>query len=118
MTASLTRGVMKTSLLITALLTSLASPAFAVDILMVVLDQSGVKSIHHQAIPSDQCRKFLTMFRQHIREGKLPVILTFKTPGINNAGNIISEATGEVLSANCVLPNGSIETVDLPTVQK
>jgi hypothetical protein len=99
---------MKTSLLITALLTSLASPAFAVDVLMVLLDQSGVKSLHQQVIPSEQCRKFLTMLRENIREGKLPVILTLQDP----------EATGEVLSANCVLPNGSIKAVDVPTVRK
>jgi hypothetical protein len=94
---------MKTLFLLPSLL--LATPAFAVDILLVVLDQSGVKSVHQQVIPSDQCRKFLDNLRQNIREGKLPVSLALQEP----------VATGRVVSANCILPNGSIKTVDLPT---
>jgi hypothetical protein len=55
-------------------------------------------------IPSEQCRNFLTNLRQNIREGKLPVSLTLQEP----------MATGRV-SANCILPDGSIKTVDVPT---
>jgi hypothetical protein len=93
---------MKRFLLMPLLL--LATPALAKDVLVVVLDQSGFKSLHKQVIPSEECRKLLANLRQNIHEGKLPVTLTLQEP----------VATGRVVSANCVLPDGSIETVDLP----
>ena len=76
--------------------------AAPVEVLIAVLDQSGVKSLHKQTMPDGECRKLLMMLRENIRRDKLPT-LTLQNP----------EVTGEVISAHCVLPNGKIETVDL-----
>jgi hypothetical protein len=99
-------GQMKKLLLATSLIIAALAPsahAAPVEVLIVVLDQSGVKSLHKQTLPNGECRKFLVMLRENIRGGKLPVVLTLHDP----------EATGEVISAHCVLPDGKVETVGL-----
>ena len=97
---------MKKLLLATGLIIAAHAPsahAAPVEVLIVVLDQSGVKSLHKQIVPNGECRKFLSMLRENIREvGKLPT-LTLQDP----------EVTGEVISAHCVPPDGKVETVDL-----
>jgi hypothetical protein len=96
---------MKKLLLATGLTIAALAPsahAAPVEVLIVVLDQSGVKSLHKQTVPNGECRKFLSMLRENVRGDKLPT-LTLQDP----------EVTGEVISAHCVLPDGKVETVDL-----
>jgi hypothetical protein len=90
--------LLATSLIIAAL----APSAHAAEILIAVLDQSGIKSLHKQTLPNGECRKVLVMLRKHIGEDKLPT-LTLQDP----------EVTGTVHPAHCVLPDGKIETVEL-----
>jgi hypothetical protein len=69
---------MKKLLLATGLIIAAHAPsahAAPVEVLIVVLDQSGVKSLHKQIVPNGECRKFLSMLRENIREvGKLPTL--------------------------------------------
>jgi hypothetical protein len=80
-----------------ALSTALASPALATDMLVVVLeDAAGEKSMHTQMMAD--CMVFLRAFIKHEREG-VPTFLTFKAP---------PPATGKVLHAVCIQPDGQI----------
>jgi hypothetical protein len=76
----------------------LASPALAAkDMLVVVLeDTAGKTSMNYQA--TADCMAFLSAFMKAEREGT-PTFLTFEAP---------PPATGKVLAAYCVLPDGSV----------
>jgi hypothetical protein len=71
-------------------------PAAAKDVLVVVLeDAAGKTSMHHQA--TADCMAFLAGFMKRERGG-VTTFLTFEAP---------PPATGKVLAAFCVLPDGS-----------
>jgi hypothetical protein len=87
-----------TSIAALFLATGAAQPAeVEKDVLTVVLkDDNGKTSLHYQL--SQDCQKFLSLFRQ-LRNQGIAVRLKFFDP----------EANGEVLKAYCIHPDGSIE---------
>jgi hypothetical protein len=64
------------------------------DLLVVVLEKDGQTSGHYQ--PSPNCSEFLGKFHELMKNGKT-VTLTFFNP----------KATGRVVKAYCVRPDGS-----------
>jgi hypothetical protein len=87
---------MKKFLMTVVALMVLVSPAVAKDVLFVVLeDAKGKTSAHHQL--SSTCEAFLDEFQKQKKEGT-PVHLTFEDP----------PATGKVLEAYCIKPDGTV----------
>ena len=85
----------RTCMAASVILVAMGAQSAAKDLLMVVLQTAdGRREMHYQASPN--CREFLKGFAKAKREGR-PVTLTFKEP---------PAATGEVLEAYCIMPDG------------
>ena len=72
----------------------LGTPANAKDILIVLLNNNGEKTVHQQVVPHESCARLLN----EIRKGST-ITLTLEDPA----------AEGTVLEVQCVRPDGSIE---------
>jgi hypothetical protein len=90
-----------------------ASAAHAADVLVVLMQRDGKPDkpeVHYQAVKEGNCAQLVAEFREQAKQG-LSIMLTFKAP---------PEATGKVLEATCILPDGSIgerfKTPDVPAV--
>ena len=87
-----------TTLLATPALTAPKSKAVPRDLLLVILKQevNARDGAHKLLVERDQCMKFLEGVRSRFNKGE-PVTLTLVDPA----------ATGNVVSASCVHPNGT-----------
>jgi hypothetical protein len=79
------------ALILTATLTSAARPD-QTDVMVVVLNDGGHRSLHHQTVSHDTCSILLESL------SKVPVALTLRNP----------DAKGRVIDASCILPDGSM----------
>ena len=104
MISKLINAALATTLLATPALAAPKSKAAPRDLLLVILKQevNARDGAHKLLVERDQCMKFLEGVRSRFNKGE-PVTLTLVDPA----------ATGNVVSASCVHPDGSYDSVEL-----